>query len=262
MKIYMAFCTSCGEKLQPGSKFCENCGAPVEATAAPAPAGPADAGLTPAREPLVPSPPPAKPVPVPLIIGILVVLAVIAAAAWFVGLPYLQKQQASTATTPVPTATPVRVTTMSTMPVATTVTPTATVRKLEGRYEAYYDEIHTLNKFFEFGQTETFTYDLTTPPLYIKYNLEPGIISREKVINIGLSTEETITLTYPNPNAWFEIKVIDANNGAVVEARGYGKDYPDVTKSEFMVRSPGTFRIEFSGHDVNADVSVLVGENE
>ena len=196
------------------------------------------------------------------IIGIVLIIAVIAAGAWFVGLPYLQKNSDAGKITPAPatipvTVTPAQITLENTWtPVAT---PTGPVRKLEGRYEEYYDEVYTLNQFFAYGQKETFSYDLDTPPLFIKYNLTPRLITREKVINIGESSEETIFMTYPNPNAWFEITVFDANNGAVIEQEGYGKDYPDVTKDEFMVRNKGKYRIVFSGNDVTAEISVLKG---
>ena len=186
----------------------------------------------------------------------------VAAGVYFVGLPYLQKTKATTVTPPV---TMVQTVTLpktpdvpETMPELSP-TPTKTVRKFEGRYEESYDEIYTLNQFFAFGQKENFAYDLTEPPLYVKFNLTPRLITREKTINIGLSTEQTINVTYPNPNAWFEIKVLDANNGAVIEDQSYGKDFPDVTKSEFMVRNPGNYRIEFSGNDVTAEISVLRG---
>jgi hypothetical protein len=253
----MAFCTACGKEVTPGKKFCESCGAPVEqAPQVPVPDNPVQSP----RQPLVTAPPAKKTNPLLYIAGAIVILLVIAAAAYFVGLPYLQKSKQADTPTKVPTA-------VQTAPVITkpeytpvpTATPTKVVRKLEGRYEESYDEIYTLNKFFAFGQKENFPYDLTVPPLYIKYNLTPKLITREKIINIGLSTEQTINVTYPNPNAWFEIKVLDANNGAVIDDQGYGKDFPDVTKSEFMVRNPGNYRIEFSGNDVTAEISVLKG---
>jgi hypothetical protein len=254
----MAFCTSCGREITPGTRFCESCGAPVEQQQAP----PGPEPQVPQRPPLVPPPPPKRPVPAGIIIGIVLAIAIIAAAAWFVGLPYLQKMQAGSAATPPasPAVTPPAVP-HTLPPVVQTATPVpTTVRKLEGRYEEYYDEIYTKNQFFAYGQAETFTHDLATPPLYIKYNLTPKLLTRSKVINIGLSTEQTINITYPNPNAWFEVKVLYADSGGVVEKRGYGKDYPDVTRSEFMVRSPGNYRIEFSGNDVDAEISVLQGK--
>lgn len=255
----MAFCTSCGKELTPGKKFCESCGTPVEQVPqAPGPETPVQQP----RQPLVVAPPPKKPAPVLWIAGIVVILLVIAAGAWFVGLPYLQKTGMGKTTTPGPSATPTTMAVTQNIPATmppVTPTPTKTIRKLEGRYEQSYDEIYTLTQFFAFGQKENFAYDLTEPPLYIKYNLTPKLIIREKVINIGLSSEQTINVTYPNPNAWFEIKVLDADNGAVIEDQGYGKDFPDVTKSEFMVRNPGNYRIEFSGNDVTAEISVLKG---
>jgi hypothetical protein len=255
----MAFCTSCGKEITPDMKFCESCGTPVEQ----GPGVPTVGTLVqPPRQPQVTASPPKKPTPVIWIAGIVVVLLVIAAGGYFVGMPYLQKTGAGKATTPQPMVVQTIPTPAPTMPEYTqapTPTPTKIVRKLEGRYEESYDEIYTLNQFFAFGQKETFDYDLTVPPLYIKYNLTPRLVTREKTINIGLSTEQTINVTYPNPNAWFEIKVLDANNGAVIDDQGYGKDFPDVTKSEFMVRNPGKYRIEFSGNDVTADISVLKG---
>jgi hypothetical protein len=259
MVNHMPFCTSCGEEMTAGTKFCESCGAPADQM--PVTTVPETPVMVP-RPPLVPPPPPKKPMTFPIIIGIVVVLAVIAAGVFFVGLPYLQKNTSAAKTIPVPSTMPV---TSTQAPVlaentpAPLATPTTPARKLEGRFEQYYEEVYTHNQFFAFGQKETFPYDLTTPPLYIKYNLTPHLITREKVINIGLSSERTINVTYPNPNAWFAIKVLDANNGAVIDEEGYGKDYPDVPKGEFMVRNPGNYRIEFSGNDVTAEISVLKG---
>ena len=262
----MVFCTECGCELSPGTKFCESCGAPAE----PSPGGaiPTIPEPNPGPQQIPVIPPPPKPsilVPV-LIIGCIILVAVIAAGLWFVGLPYLEKNGipviSTPAQTPVPTPVPGIPVQQEILPVQTlslTVTTTSPVRKLEGRYEEYYDEIYTLNHFFAFGATESFSHNLTTPPLYVKYNLTPKLLTREKRIDIGRASEETILITYPNPNAWFEIKVLDSSNGAVIEKHGYGKDYPDVTKSEFMVRSPGNYRIEFSGNDVTADISILQG---
>ena len=270
MVIYMAFCTSCGEEIPPGSKFCENCGAPVEQIEPVSPAPRILSQEPPTgipHQPLVPPLPEAKPLPLLPVIAVFVILVVaLAAGTWFFGLPYLQNAgigaEPTTVPTPVPTTQPV--TLLPTIPRDTPVpwvTPTVTVRKLDPRYEEYYDEIYNLNQFFAYGQKETFAHDLTVPPLFIKYNLTPDMITRQKAIDIGFSSERTINVTYANPNAWFEIQIIDANNGAVVEVKGYGKDYPDVTKSEFMVRNPGNYLIEMSGSFVTADISILTGKS-
>jgi len=273
----MAFCTECGSNLSPGARFCESCGAPVPGQPAGADPQPpvispvvvpvSAPGTVPQQQPAV-SPPRSSNTALILIIGIsiVLVLAIIGAAIWFVGLPYLEKSGMSSSVKPAQspgTITDAVVTAdsatgfsqgLAIVPVTTT-----SARKLEGRYEEYYNEIYTLDRFFAYGASESYTHDLKTPPLYVKYELTPKMLTREKVINIGMSTEETILVTYPNPNAWFEIKVINADNGAVVESYGYGKDYSDVTKSEFMVRTPGNYRIEFSGSDVTAAIHVLEG---
>lgn len=260
----MPFCTECGSELPPGAKFCEECGAPVDTgPVAPAAAPPVVAEET--RQPLVRPLPPQKPFPVLPFAAAIIVLVIIGAAAVFFGLPYLGGNPGDTPPAPVsPTVTPVAVAEV-TLPSATlpppTATPTVPVRKLEGRYEEYYDEIYALEEDFLFGESREFTHNLAVPPLYIKYNLTPKLLTRKKVINIGLSTEQTINITNPSPNAWFEVQVLDAGSGGVVKKTGYGKDYPDATKSEFMVRAPGNYRVVFSGHDVFAEISVLQGKS-
>jgi hypothetical protein len=127
------------------------------------------------------------------------------------------------------------------------------------RYGESYEQVYTLNKNFAFGQKEVFFQNLTRPPLYIKFNLTPAMITREKVINIGLSSEETVNATYPSPNAWFEVKVLDAGSGAVVDSRGFNKEYSVMTKQEFMVRNEGNYQVELSGNDVFAEVRILRG---
>ena len=54
----MAFCNSCGTALNPGTKFCNKCGAPISAAPAPPAASPAPVGFTPvATPPVTPAPP-------------------------------------------------------------------------------------------------------------------------------------------------------------------------------------------------------------
>jgi hypothetical protein len=79
------------------------------------------------------------------------------------------------------------------------------------------------------------------------------------MVDIGLSTEHMINATYASPLAWFEIKVLDAGSGAVVDQQGYNRDYSEMTKQEFMVRKPGNYRIEMSGSEVKAEMRFLIG---
>ena len=85
------------------------------------------------------------------------------------------------------------------------------------------------------------------------------MLTREKVINIGFASEETINITYPSPNAWFEVKVLDAGSGEVIDKRGFHKEYSEMTKQEFMVRNQGNYQVEISGTDVFAEVRILMG---
>lgn len=253
----MPFCTSCGAEISADKKFCTSCGAPMDQTAGVATPG---------------SPPPVQPVPVDkieipkktlLIIGIVAILVIIVAA-YVAGVPMLKGIPAQR---PVPTTVPgtmvPRVTTYA-QPTKTSFIPPTTVTPrqiLEERYGEDYEQVYTLNKDFAFGEKELFSYDLSRPPLYIKFNLTPDNITREKIIDIGYSTEQIINVTYPSPNAWFEVKVIDAGTGAVIDKRGFHKEYSEMTKQEFMVRNQGVYDVEISGNDVLAEVRILVGNS-
>jgi hypothetical protein len=124
------FCTVCGAKLTDGIRFCESCGAPVQAalvylsgsyqetvTAAPG-AVPAPPQKTDGKE---------GKFPLKIIAGIVIVL-IIAAAVVLILLPKLQERALSTLpgmVTPVPTTIPEPVVTPST--IATPVAPTPTL---------------------------------------------------------------------------------------------------------------------------------------
>ena len=82
---------------------------------------------------------------------------------------------------------------------------------------------------------------------------------RHRLVSIGTNNEHFENTTENSPYSWFEVKVLDAGSGAVLDQQGFGKDYPDVTKDFFMVRQKGNYRIEMSGNDVTADVQMLIG---
>jgi len=189
---------------------------------------------------------------------------IIAAAVFFAGLPYLQKIQKTTdvAMPPTPPVTLLPVTTTPVMipdtPVVITETPTPIIIT-EGRYEETYEQIYSRNKSFAFGEKVPFTYLLTRPPLYIKFNLTPVMVTHHRMVDIGLSSEHMVNTTNASPYAWFEIKILDAGSGAVLDQQGYGNDYSDLTKQEFMVRKPGNYTVVMSGNDVTAEVRMLIG---
>jgi hypothetical protein len=256
----MSLCTSCGTEIAPGKKFCENCGARVEPSAAPA---------VPPTVPGVPASPqvaPVKPVggsgKTYLIAGIIILLAVIAGG-YFVGLPMISGMQTpGTGLSPTPAiTTQVPVTPapeMTTIPV-TAGTP-VTIQTYEEKYTESYNLVYSFNHGFVGGQKEVFTQDLTRPPLYIKFDVVPKMYSGEKTVDIGLHSERVVPSSYPSPNAYFKVTVYDAGNGGLIEEHGYNKGYGVTAKQEFMVRTPGNYRVEMTGNDVTADVRILTGK--
>ena len=263
----MSFCTSCGAEVPADKKFCVQCGAPMEQVTAPA------APVTPAASevPLIPpsyyaAPPvqPKKP-QTSMIIGGIVILLVIIAVAYFAGIPmlkgnpkssdgFVQSQTPSFTPTSIQTALP---TLQLTTAIPETIPTAVAVR--DARLEEDYEQIYTLNQKFAFGQKVNFAHELTRPPLYIKFNLTPTMISRIRLVYIGTHNEHYENTTDTSPYAWFEVKVLDAGSGAIIDQQGFGNDYTDITKQNFMVRQKGNYRIEMSGNDVNADVQMLIG---
>jgi hypothetical protein len=261
----MPFCTSCGKEVAPGKKFCEYCGAPFEQPGA-APAGPAP----PPVQPAVPLPAQAVPVTpgggsgkIKLIAGIVVVLILIAGG-YFVGLPLIQGTPATGLTSRQVTSLPTQVPTPfpTALPPATSSAPIpsdtpAASETYEEKYTETYNQVYSVNHAFVGGQKEVFSKDLTTPPLYVKFNITPKIEVGEKVDELG----QMVSTSYVSPNAWFKVSIYDAGNGALAEEQGFNKGFSVTTQQEFMVRSPGTYRVEMSGNDVIADVRILTGKS-
>jgi len=255
----MKFCTSCGKEVDPGTKFCENCGTPLESALPPAsPELPEPAQSRPAP----PAPPGTGSPKSRVIIAVVAVICVIGAALFF-GLPLLKGTAGSGSG--LPAGAPVRPVTLNDQESAgpaLSSTPSGitagAVQRTEGRYETSYEQVYTLDQGFMYGQKVNFDHDLTRPPLYIKFDLTPGMVSREK---LDPSTGMMVNATYANPNSWFEVKVLNAATGEAVDARGFNREYNGMTKQEFMVRSPGNYRVQLSGNDVRAHVVILIGNS-
>ena len=202
-----------------------------------------------------------------VIAGIIVILVIIAAV-YFIGLPIISGspgtrstlQQSTTlptqALTPFPTSPSTEIT--DTPRTANIPTPYQTY---EERYMEIYNQVYSVNHAFTGGQKEIFTQDLLTPPLYIKFNITPKMFYGEKTVDIGLSSEHVVNLSYISPNSWFKVSVYDAGNGGLVEEQGFNKGYSIMTKQEFMVRAPGNYRVEMTGNDVIAEVWILTGKS-
>jgi hypothetical protein len=225
--------------------------------------------------PLPPPPPPAQqpqagakpvvPQAVPkntkFIIGALAAL-VIFAAVYFVGLPLMKAGTSSgNGTKAIPSPIPTMTMVLPTVIVSYSAIPPTPVQKRDDRYEETYEQIYAKERDYKFGEREVFSHELTRPPLFIQFNITPSMVSREKLVDIGLSTEHNITAVYISPNAWFEVKVLDADTGAVIDKRGFNRDYSVMTNQEFMVRTKGNYRIEMSGNDVSVSVKILIGNS-
>jgi hypothetical protein len=263
----MPFCTSCGAEVAADKKFCPQCGTPLEPETGPAvpktPAAP-KVRINPPSPRLTPAIPPKKP-KTALIIGSIVVILVIAAAVYFVGLPMLKANQRSAddlASSPTPSVTYKTLPTPLLTPQYTpdiTETTILPVQQRDDRLEEDYEPIYALNQKFSFGQKITFAHNLTRPPLYIRFNLTPTQIVRHRLVSALTNNEHYENTTENSPQSWFEVKVLDAGSGAVIDQEGFGNDYSDITKQSFMVRQDGNYRIEMSGNEVVADIQMLIG---
>ncbi len=270
----MPFCGTCGKEHNPGENFCGGCGAPLKTGDQPFP----QTGIPP------PPPPPAlvPPLPVPLspvqgsqgalvpkpkipVAALIGIVALLVAAAYFIGIPVLTggTMGGTGLPHPVPTTpatvlpTP-RPTVATTTVVPTTATPLITQ---EARYEETYEQVYASNKTYRYGEKITFPYPLTRPPLYVKFTITPVMENRTKIADIGLTTEHEVYAVYPSTNAWFEVRVLDAAAGTEIDKRGFGagKGYSVFTKQEFMVRTSGDYVLEMSGSDVTVNVTILIG---
>ena len=261
----MPFCTSCGKEVASGKKFCEYCGTPLEqpvaapAVAAPPPPAIPDAPVLPQTAPVKPSGGSGKTM---MVAGIVVVL-VLVAGVYFIGLPLISRSSGTGST--LQQTTPFPAQGLNPFPTQTTRAPgnvntPAAGLTYEEKYTEIYNQVYTINRAFVGGQKEVFTQNLKNPPLYIKFNITPKMFYGEKTVDIGLSSERVIQTSYPSPNAWFKVKVYDAGNGELVEDQGFNKGYSVTTQQEFMVRAPGDYRVEMSGNDVTADIRILTGK--
>jgi len=259
----MPFCTTCGKEVPSGKKFCEYCGAPLEQPAA-TPVIPAPSSAMPAA----PAAPPAVPVKpaggsgkTMIIAGIIVILVIIAGV-YFIGLPMISGSPGTGSTPRQVTALPTQVqavqptaypTTAALVPVSA-LTPAGS-ETYEQKYTQTYREVFSVNQPFVGGQKQLFSQDLTSPPLYIKFNITPTMEAGEKIDEIG----HTISTSYISPNSWFKVRIYDAGTGALIEEQGFNKGFSVTPQQEFMVRTPGTYKVEISGSDVVAEVHILTG---
>ena len=126
--------------------------------------------------------------------------------------------------------------------------------------ESLYTEIYNESLDMKYNVV-AFSYDLTQPPMVIKYAILPVNRTYERYVREQYLSRAWITEnvdTY-DPNGWAEIKVIDRDTGEVVKAEGYRKQYLENLKGTINVNTIGDYQVEIRGNLVTVDVSILVG---
>jgi len=103
------------------------------------------------------------------------------------------------------------------------------------------------------------SFDMRNPPMVIRYNVSPQTITDEKWFEPRDYQKkiDTAVLTRPDEFAWFEIKIYE--NDTLDESAGWGGLYGiPSAKQEVVLRNPGLYQLEFSGHQVSVASEVLV----
>jgi hypothetical protein len=107
---------------------------------------------------------------------------------------------------------------------------------------------------FSYNKT-AFNFELQNPPLLIEYTLTVPNITKTRVETDPVSGgDRTVSVTYPDPVAWFQVSVMDMGTKRVIVRDGYGGQYDVSYSKKVWVRYPGNYYIEFSGQRLSAYV--------
>jgi hypothetical protein len=176
----------------------------------------------------------------------------------FIGLPLIQSPGTSGQSIPgVSSFLPART--------VTSPSPTVVYTSAAGTGETVYRSgvayEQVAERTYDFGLTaeqDVFTYSLDQPPMIIECEMNPEMVTREKLVDIGKSTERYITTTYANPSAWLDLDVVNTDTGRTETTISFSKNYVGMTKQEYTVRSGGNYRFELKGSLVKPVVRLLV----
>jgi len=115
---------------------------------------------------------------------------------------------------------------------------------------------------FVYNRT-AYTYTLENPPLLIDYTLTVPNITKTRVVTDPVSGgDRTVTITYPDPIAAFEVTVQDLETKKIIARDGYGGQYDVAYSKQVWVRYPGSYYIEFWGNRVTAKVKFRVPQKK
>jgi zinc-ribbon domain len=261
----MPYCPLCGAEIKPEKNFCTSCGSPLGCIP-PAPV-PLQAN-PPAVLPQASAPPPPLPLPGPnrerIIIGVVMALAILGIV-MFIGLPLLMPQAAGTGMqTPQGTYAPRYGSPGGTLtPGVPSVTEGTAADSSTGmtvyRSGVAYDQVFSRNyRQDDQGVQDVFMYNLLKAPMLVECEMNPVSVSRQQLVDIDTANERYITSTYPDPNAWLDLRVIDADTGSVVNTISFSKNYRGELKQTYTVRANGNYRFELAGARVSPAVRLLV----
>ena len=122
-----------------------------------------------------------------------------------------------------------------------------------------YITIFSNNLSYNLENSYKISFDLKNPPMVIRYTVVPQSITDTKWFEPRDWEKkiDTAVVNRPDEFASFELKIYD--NGSLYDKQGWGVLYGiPLTTQEIVIRNPGMFQIEFSGHEVTVSSEVLV----
>jgi len=122
-----------------------------------------------------------------------------------------------------------------------------------------YITIFKNNLSYNLENSYKISFDLKNPPMVIHYTVLPHNITDIKWFEPTDWEKkiDTAIVDRPDEFAWFELKISD--NGILYDKQGWGIEYwIPLTTQEIVIRNPGMYQIEFSGHEVIVSSEVLV----
>jgi hypothetical protein len=103
------------------------------------------------------------------------------------------------------------------------------------------------------------SFDLKNPPMVIHYTVTPRNITDSKWFEPRDAAKhiDTAIVIRPDEFAWFELNI--SNESSLYDKQGWGVLYGiPLTTQEIVIRNPGMYHIEFSGHEVIVSSEILV----
>jgi hypothetical protein len=175
----------------------------------------------------------------------------------------------TTGSTATPTVTPVAQETSvlvpaTPFPIDTTPPTTSSFTRLPTNYTV--NETPHVAIFYDtiaFKQNRiAYSYQLERPPLIIEMCIKPNMTTRTIWYEDTPGDGKTQKVTTISPAAWFEVSVRDQATGTIVVQEGYAKAYSVDTGKKLILRSAGTYLIEFSGNELSAEIQIRVPQTE